>query len=103
MCHRNGIGDCQNFLIRQEEKRPWEAPEGWCPQIWVFEAQKSSNLCPEIWVFEGRFLPSWDKLGRTARIIYSLHPDHTRGSTRRENIEDSAKGVVYLCYLATES
>ena len=61
-------------------ERPREAPEGWCPQIWVFEAQKSSNLCPEIWVFEGRFLPSWDKLGRTARIIYSLHPDHTRGS-----------------------
>ena len=25
-------------------------------------------------------MPSWDKLGRTARIIYSLHPDHTRGS-----------------------
>ena len=32
--------------------RPREAPEGWCPQIWVFEAQKSSNLCPEIWVFD---------------------------------------------------
>jgi hypothetical protein len=60
-------------------KRPPEAPEGWCPQIWVFEGQKSSNLCPEIWVFEallenlsscpkiwvfeGRFYPSWDKLG----------------------------------------
>ena len=40
--------------------RPREAPDGWCPQIWLFEAPKSSNLCPQIWLFE-------DDLGSSVR------------------------------------
>jgi hypothetical protein len=35
-----------------------------------------AGLCPKIWVFEGRFLPSWEILGRTARIIYLLQIIH---------------------------
>jgi hypothetical protein len=77
-------------LIPAVEERPPEAPEGWCPQIWVFEGQKSSNLCPEIWVFEellenlcpkiwvfeGRFLP---KLGQIRKngADYLFATDHT--------------------------
>jgi hypothetical protein len=53
-----------NKNYHQHIMRPREASDIWCPGIWVFEAQKSSNLCPKIWVFEGRFLPSWDKLNR---------------------------------------
>ena len=41
-----------NFAIL---RRPREAPEGWCPRIWVFEVRKSLNLCPEIWIFEDTF------------------------------------------------
>jgi len=40
---------------KKQSDRPWEAPEDWCLEIWVFEARKSSNLCPEIWVFEDTF------------------------------------------------
>jgi hypothetical protein len=78
------------FRVKAGMRRPPEAPEGWCPEIWVFEAQKSPNLCPEIWVFEGnladlcpkiwvfegRFLPSWENLGKTARIIHLLQIIH---------------------------
>jgi hypothetical protein len=34
------VRHCVNNEIEDIE-RPWGAPEGWCPQIWVFEAQKS--------------------------------------------------------------
>jgi hypothetical protein len=42
-------------LKKKGKRRPREAPERWCPKIWVFEGQKSSNLCPDIWVFKGTF------------------------------------------------
>jgi hypothetical protein len=75
-------------LVPQRELRPREAPDIWCPGIWVFEGQKSSNLCPKIWVFEdilanlcpkfwvfeGRFLPSRDKLNRVvAHYLFNKH------------------------------
>jgi hypothetical protein len=61
-------------LVPQRELRPREAPDIWCPGIWVFEGQKSPNLCPKIWVFEGRFLPSRDKLNRVvAHYLFNKH------------------------------